>query len=214
MPRSTAICRQTRTKTAFCLQLIYRNGAQTADIRSRLGLLRRKTMFSAFQKVAAYPYRLLRSNLMVVATLMILVMGTSLDTTQSIYLYYTNRAFFLSMEQNQFTIYLLRAGYWFVVVIWEALFAGIGIVLVTRKRLVARFFAFGIALASIVAPLTWWLGAVLSLAIFSVALIILLLPLMFKTWQLSYGIEAKDRWQEVDWAAWPRILRTLLCLSA
>jgi hypothetical protein len=58
-------------------------------------------------------------NFVLLVAVMVMV-GIAFDSTQSVFLYYTNRLHFISVERNLLAIYLLQAGYWYGLVIWEA----------------------------------------------------------------------------------------------
>jgi len=152
-----------------------------------------------------YPYRILRSNLLMTAVAVLFVVGISLDSTQAMYLFYTRPAFFLSLEKNPLATYFLQSGIWYGLVAWEAPIAAVGIVLARTKWLMARFLSLIMAFSSVLAPLTWWLGNMASILVFYAVITVFLFPIILKTHML---ITSDDSICPSD------LLRRFLCLSA
>ena len=163
--------------------------ARTANVKSNRSKSRRKLSNLLQTAFLDYPYMALHSKSLIFAISIMLMLGVSLDTSQAVYLFYSNQQMFLAMEQNPFVTYFLKVGLWYGVIAWEAPLAVLGIIMAENRRLIARFFALVIGFSSVLAPLTWLLGRVLSLVVFYTVVCIFLAPIIFKMWQLLSASE-------------------------
>jgi hypothetical protein len=163
---------------------------RTTNAQSHRSKSRRKLSNRLQTAFLGYPYMALNSKSLIIFVSIMLTVGISLDSSQAVYLFYSNQQMFLSMEQNPFLIYFLKSGLWYGTIAWEAPLAALGIMMAGNRRLIARFFALVIGFSSVLAPLTWLLGRVLSLVIFYTVVCIFLTPIIFKMRQL---LSASDR---------------------
>lgn len=149
---------------------------------------RRKLAFRIQDALLNSPCFALKSDalLLIVATLVMI--GVSLDTTQAVYLYYANHAFFVSLEKNPVAIYFLRSGYWYALTAWDGLLGALAILTTRSKRLFIRFLGLAIALGLIIAPSTWWFGYA-SLAVFYAILCVFLVAVILKAQNVANTTE-------------------------
>jgi hypothetical protein len=154
---------------------------RTTNDKSKRSKFRRKLSNRLQTAFLDYPYVALNSKSLVLVVSIMLMLGVSLDSSQAIYLFYSHREMFLSMEQNPFVIYSLESGYWYAVIFWEAMLGVAAILMMATKRTMARFFGLMIAYLNVLAPLTWILGNAISLLLCVVVPSVFLVPIMLKT---------------------------------
>lgn len=115
------------------------------------------------------------------------MVGIAFDSTQSVFLYYTNRLYFISLEKNALAIYLLQAGYWYGLVIWEASLGFLAVLMARTRKILVRYFALIISSWMLIGPLSWW-SAIVALTVFYTVAVTFLVTIMSKGYKQANAL--------------------------